>query len=150
MFAPAQKKIGTNHLQAIATLFVTTQHQGSSFEHLLDHGHECQTAFGKLLQRVADQPRSLVIEKRGVPRAILLSIRDYVTMYGFSRFIGEESKANGTATLRSQQINSIIVSGLRVTRKPSAQMISLRLVVDTNIVVSAGLNRRTLMLRLQL
>jgi prevent-host-death family protein len=32
--------------------------------------------FGKLLRRVEDEGRSLVIEKRGTPRAVLLSIRD--------------------------------------------------------------------------
>ena len=34
--------------------------------------------FGKLLRRVEDEHRSLVIEKRGTPKAVLLSIRDYV------------------------------------------------------------------------
>ena len=32
--------------------------------------------FGKLLNRVEDERRSLIIEKRGTPRAVLLSIRD--------------------------------------------------------------------------
>ncbi len=39
-----------------------------------------RTNFGKLLRRVEDERRSLVIEKRGTPRAILLSIRDYVRL----------------------------------------------------------------------
>ena len=34
--------------------------------------------FGRLLRRVEDERRSLVIEKRGTPKAVLLSIRDYV------------------------------------------------------------------------
>ena len=70
------------------------------------------TNFGKLLQRVADQHRSLVIEKRGVPRAILLSIRDYVRLAApepeVLAIIGEESKAKGTDVLTSQQIDRII------------------------------------------
>jgi prevent-host-death family protein len=36
--------------------------------------------FGKLLNRVDDERRSLVIEKRGTPKAVLLSIRDYVKL----------------------------------------------------------------------
>ena len=36
--------------------------------------------FGKLLRRVEDEHQSLVIEKRGTPRAVLLSIRDYVRL----------------------------------------------------------------------
>jgi prevent-host-death family protein len=36
--------------------------------------------FGKLLRQVEDERRSLVIEKRGTPRAVLLSIRDRKTI----------------------------------------------------------------------
>jgi len=36
--------------------------------------------FGKMLNRVEDERRSLIIEKRGTPRAVLMSIRDYVKM----------------------------------------------------------------------
>jgi len=73
---------------------------------------QARTNFGKLLQRVADQRHSLVIEKRGVPRAILLSIRDYVRLAApepeVLKIIGEESKAKGTDVLTSQQIDRII------------------------------------------
>jgi prevent-host-death family protein len=68
--------------------------------------------FGKLLQRVEDERRSLVIEKRGTPRAVLLSIRDYVRLAApepeVLRVIGEESKRKGTDTLTSRQIDQII------------------------------------------
>ena len=36
--------------------------------------------FGKLLRRVDVERRSLVIEKRGTPKAVLLSIPDYVRL----------------------------------------------------------------------
>ena len=68
--------------------------------------------FGKLLRQVDDQSGSLVIEKRGVPRAVLLSIRDYVKLAApepeVLRVIGEESERNGTSTLTSRQIHQII------------------------------------------
>ena len=71
-----------------------------------------RTNFGKLLQRVEDERRSLVIEKRGAPRAILLSIRDYVRLATpepeVLTIIGKESKAKGTDALNSQQIDNII------------------------------------------
>ena len=71
-----------------------------------------RTHFGKLLRRVEDERRSLVIEKRGTPRAVLLSIRDYVRLAApepdVLRIIGEESKAKGTDNLSSQQIDRII------------------------------------------
>src|SRR5437667_12745694 len=85
---------------------------------------QARTNFGKLLQRVVDQRRSLVIEKRGVPRAILLCIRDYVRLAApepeVLTIIGEESKAKGTDVLTSHQIDRIIMIELRVTRKRSA------------------------------
>jgi prevent-host-death family protein len=39
-----------------------------------------RSKFGQLLRRVEKDSRGLVIEKRGTPRAILLSIRDYVRL----------------------------------------------------------------------
>jgi len=68
--------------------------------------------FGKLLSRVDDERRSLVIEKRGTPKAVLLSIRDYVKLAApepeVLRVLGEESERNGTSTLTSRQIDKII------------------------------------------
>jgi prevent-host-death family protein len=71
-----------------------------------------RTNFGKLLRRVEMEGQSLVIEKRGTPRAILLSIRDYVRLAApepdVLRIIGEESKRKGTDKLSSRQIERII------------------------------------------
>jgi prevent-host-death family protein len=68
--------------------------------------------FGKLLRRVEDERRSLVIEKRGTPKAVLLSIRDYVKLAApepeVLRVIGEESERKGTSSLTSRQIDQII------------------------------------------
>jgi len=67
---------------------------------------------GKLLRRVDDERRSVVIEKRGTPRAVLLSIRDYVKLAApepeVLRIIGEEAERNGTSRLTSRQIDKII------------------------------------------
>jgi prevent-host-death family protein len=68
--------------------------------------------FGKLLRRVEDERRSLVIEKRGTPKAVLLSIRDYVKLAApepeVLRVIGEESEREGTNTLTARQIEQVI------------------------------------------
>ncbi len=65
--------------------------------------------FGKLLDRVADERGSLVIEKRGTPKAVLLSIHDYVKLAApepeVLRVLGEESKRNGTHVLVSAALN---------------------------------------------
>jgi prevent-host-death family protein len=71
-----------------------------------------RTSFGKLLRHVSDEHRSLVIEKRGTPKAVLLSIRDYVRLAApepeVLRVIGEESKRKGTDRLTSKQIDQEI------------------------------------------
>ena len=68
--------------------------------------------FGKLLDRVEGERRSLVIEKRGTPRAVLLSVRDYVKLAApepeVLRIIGEEADRNGASALTSRQIDRVI------------------------------------------
>jgi prevent-host-death family protein len=68
--------------------------------------------FGRLLGRVEEERRSLVIEKRGTPRAVLLSIRDYVRLAApepeVLKVLGEESKRKGTAGLTSLEIDRLI------------------------------------------
>jgi prevent-host-death family protein len=68
--------------------------------------------FGKLLRRVEDERRSLVIEKRGTPKAVLLSIRDYVRLAApepeVLKLIGEESRRKDTDRLSSRQIDQVI------------------------------------------
>jgi prevent-host-death family protein len=68
--------------------------------------------FGKLLNRIENEGRSLVIEKRGTPRAVLLGIREYVRLAApepeVLRLLGEESRAKGTDKLTSRQIDALI------------------------------------------
>ena len=76
-----------------------------------------RTHFGKLLNRVEKESGSLVIEKRGTPRAVLLSIRDYVRLAApepeVLQLIGEESRENRTDAVTTRQIDEMI----RKTRK---------------------------------
>ena len=80
-----------------------------------------RTGFGKLLHRLEDEHCSLVIEKRGTPRAVLLSIRDYVRLAApepeVLRVIGEESKRKGTDKLTSRQIDQEIKAARAQKRK---------------------------------
>jgi prevent-host-death family protein len=77
--------------------------------------------FGKLLRCVDDERRSLIIEKRGTPKAVLLSIRDYVKLAApepeVLRALGEESERNGTSTLTSRQIDQVIKASRSRKRK---------------------------------
>lgn len=82
---------------------------------------DARTNFGKLLRRVEDEGRSLVIEKRGSPRAVLLSIRDYVRLAvpepEVLRIIGQESKRKGTNWLSARQIDQIVKAARRSKRR---------------------------------
>ena len=79
--------------------------------------------FGKLLQRVGGESRSLVIEKRGAPQAVLLSIRDYVKLAApepeVLRVLGEESKKKGTHTIFPRRIDAVIRAARADRRKRS-------------------------------
>ena len=81
---------------------------------------DARANFGKLLRRV-EEGQSLVIEKRGSPRAVLLSIRDYVRLAvpepEVLRIIGEESKQKGTNRLGTKQIDQIIKGARRSKRR---------------------------------
>ena len=78
---------------------------------------DARANFGKLLRRIEDEGRSVVIEKRGSPRAVLLSIRDYVRLAvpepEVLRVIGMESKQKGTNCLSSGQVDQVIKAARR-------------------------------------
>ncbi len=65
--------------------------------------------FGKILDDVDSQGRSVVIEKRGTPRAVLLSLREYVKLAApepeILKIIAEQAKKKGTNLLTSRQID---------------------------------------------
>ena len=73
---------------------------------------DARTNFGKYLRRVENEGRSLVIQKRGIPRAVLVSIRDYLRLASpepeVLRLLGEESRHKGTNKLTSKQIDRIV------------------------------------------
>jgi prevent-host-death family protein len=82
---------------------------------------DARTNFGKLLRRVEDEGRSVVIEKRGRPRAVLLSVRDYVRLAvpepEVLRIIGMESKNKGTSRLSTTQIDQIVKAARKSKRR---------------------------------
>ena len=82
--------------------------------------------FGKLLSRVENDRHSLIIEKRGTPRAVLLGLQDYVRLAApepeVLRLIGEESEASGTSALTSREIEKIIKTARAVRAKKSQRL----------------------------
>jgi len=95
-----------NELESVAML------RGGKNETIVVSALSARTNFGRLLRRVEDERRSLVIEKRGAPKAVLLSIRDYVRLAApepeVLRVIGKESQRKGTDKLTSRQIDEVI------------------------------------------
>jgi prevent-host-death family protein len=73
---------------------------------------KARTHFGSLLRQVEEHRGSLVIEKRGTPRAVLVSIRDYVCLAApepeILNALGEKSKENRTDNLSSREIDQLI------------------------------------------
>jgi prevent-host-death family protein len=67
-----------------------------------------RTNFGKPLSRAEKNHYSLIIEKRGTPRAVLIGLQDYVRLAApeldILRLIGAESEANGTSRLTPRDI----------------------------------------------
>jgi prevent-host-death family protein len=92
--------------------------RGGKNETIVVSALSARTNFDRLLRRVEDERRSLVIEQRGTPKAVLLSIRDYVRLAApepeVLRVIGEESHRKGTDKLTARQIDEVI----KATRAP--------------------------------
>jgi len=81
---------------------------------------DARTNFGKLLRRVEGDGQSVVIEKRGRPRAVLLSLRDYVRLAvpepEVLRVIGLEFKSKGRK-LSTAQIDQVVSAARKSTRR---------------------------------
>jgi len=73
---------------------------------------QARANLGRILDDVQGKCRSLVIEKRGTPKAVLLSLREYVKLAApepeVLRIIGEDAKRKGTNLLTSRQIDRVI------------------------------------------
>lgn len=80
-----------------------------------------RTNLGKILRRMDTESRSLVIEKRGTPTAVLLNIRDYVKLAApepeVLKIIGDEAKRNKTSALTSRQLDQVIKSARSEKKK---------------------------------
>jgi prevent-host-death family protein len=96
-------------------------HPGKDNNSIVVSALTARTGFGKLLRRLEDESRSLVIEKRGIPKAVLLSIRDYVRLAApepeVLRVIGKESQRKGTDKFTSRQIDGEIKAARAAKRK---------------------------------
>ncbi|HUI41285.1 MAG TPA: type II toxin-antitoxin system Phd/YefM family antitoxin [Terriglobia bacterium] len=83
-----------------------------------------RSQFGRILDRVERERRSFVVEKRGSPKAIILSVADYVRLAApepeILRVLGEESRRHGTDRLTARQIDALIRKTRREKRAKHA------------------------------
>src|SRR5204863_1855443 len=93
-------------------LYIKTMARTNSIRGTVVSALQARANFAELLRRVDQERRSIVIEKRGTPRAVLLSIRDYIRLASpepeVLQAIGAESHRKGTDALTSAQIDRII------------------------------------------
>lgn len=68
-----------------------------------------------------EEQRSLIIEKRVTPRAVLMSLQDYVRLAApepeILRVLGEESETRGTSRMSARDIDLVIESVRAARRK---------------------------------
>lgn len=73
--------------------------------------------FGQMLKQIEKERRSFVVEKRGQPKAVILSIKDYIRLAApepaILATIGRESKRNKTSRLTTKQIDAEIQEARR-------------------------------------
>ena len=79
-----------------------------------------RSKFGSILRRLDTERRSLIIEKRGTPTAVLMDIRDYVKLSSpepeVLKLIGDEAVRSGKNRISSRQIDQLIKT-TRASRK---------------------------------
>jgi prevent-host-death family protein len=85
---------------------------------------KARTQFGRILLQVDRDRRSFVVEKRGSPKAIILSVADYIRLAApepeILKIVGQESKQKGTSRLSMGQIDSIIRESRKDRRRKHA------------------------------
>ena len=71
-----------------------------------------RSKFGSILRRLDTERRSLIIEKRGTPKAVLMDIRDYVKLAApepeVLKLIGDEAARSGKNRISPKQIDLVI------------------------------------------
>lgn len=81
---------------------------------------EARTQFGQLLRRVTKNNERFVIDRRGEPQAIIMSLDDYVDEIApepdWLKKIGEASKRRGTDKLTMRAIDVDIAAVRRQMR----------------------------------
>ena len=80
-----------------------------------------RTQFGQILRRVRQKNERFLVDRRGEPQAIIMSIDDYIDTFAptpaWLKAIGAEAKRKGLNKLTMRQIDAEISAARRERRK---------------------------------
>lgn len=83
-----------------------------------------RTQFGQIMRRARENRERFVVDKRGEPQVIIMSIKDYIEAIAptpdILKRIGEASKRKGTDKLTMRQIDAEIAAARREPRQKAA------------------------------
>lgn len=76
-----------------------------------------RTQLGQILRRINQKNERFVVDRRGQPQAVIMSINDYIDTFAptpeWLRAIGQEAKAKGLSKLTMRQIDTEIAVARR-------------------------------------
>ena len=85
---------------------------------------EARSHFGQILRRAETGNRPVLVSRRGVPKAVILGIQEYIRLKApqpeILRVIGEESKRRGTDKITAREIDALIQEVRREKRVRNA------------------------------
>jgi prevent-host-death family protein len=80
-----------------------------------------RTQFGQILRRVTENDERFLVDKRGEPTVIIMSVKDYIETIAptpqILKRIGEASKRKGTDKLSIREIDREIAAACRELRR---------------------------------
>ncbi|HEY6333113.1 MAG TPA: type II toxin-antitoxin system prevent-host-death family antitoxin [Blastocatellia bacterium] len=80
-----------------------------------------RTQFGEIVRRVRENRERFLVDRRGEPQAIIMSVKDYIETIAptpdILKRIGEASKRKGTDRLTMRQIDAEVAATRRQVRQ---------------------------------
>jgi prevent-host-death family protein len=80
-----------------------------------------RTQFGQIMRRAIENDERFLVDKRGEPSVIIMSVKDYIETIApttkILKRIGEESKRKGTDRLSMREIDREIAAARRELRR---------------------------------
>ena len=83
-----------------------------------------RTQFGQILKRVSQRNERFIVDRRGEPKAIIMSLKDYISLIAptpkWLREIQEDARRKGLHKLTMREIDAEIAAARREQRQKEA------------------------------